>query len=187
MHVVERRQVKRIVLSIVLAVSLPRLAAAQTSFDRFTPALPTEGERRVAEIASWATLLTAVALDARATIGKCDGQDQCYRAVVMTGLRVGVTLGATALVKKLVHRTRPCAKGFSDAAGYDSACGIDDPDASFYSGHTALAFSTLGGPRLAFALPLSVGTGGLRVAAGKHWLTDVLVGAGVGALTSRIR
>ena len=58
---------------------------------------------------------------------------------------------------------------------------------SFYSMHTAMAFQTLGGPRLAVALPVSVGTGGLRVAAGKHWLTDVLVGAGVGALTSRIR
>lgn len=168
---------KRIIYSIALAVLLPRLAGAQTSLDRWTPPLPTEGERTAASIASWATLGVALALDAKATIGKCDGQDQCYHAIVTTGLRVGATLGATALVKHLVHRARPCA----------SACGIDSPDTSFFSGHTALAFSTIGGPRLAFSLPLAVGTGGLRVAAGKHWLTDTLVGAGVGALTSRIR
>lgn len=49
------------------------------------------------------------------------------------------------------------------------------------------AFAGLGGPRLEFALPLAVSTGGLRVAADKHWLTDVLAGAAVGAITSRIR
>lgn len=178
---------KLTIISIALAVLIPRLAAAQTRIDTWTPPLPTENERLAASIASWATLGVALYLDADATIGKCKGQDDCYRAIVTSSLRVGATLGATALVKHLVHRTRPCAKGLSEAAGYDSACGIDNPDTSFFSGHTALAFSTIGGPRLAFSIPLAVGTGGLRVAAGKHWLTDTLVGAGVGALTSRIR
>ncbi len=50
-----------------------------------------------------------------------------------------------------------------------------------------VGFSTVGSSRLAFSLPLAIGTGGLRVAAGKHWVSDVLVGAGVGLLTSRIR
>jgi membrane-associated phospholipid phosphatase len=163
--------------SIIMAVMLSKASYAQGALDSLTPPLPTVGERKAAEIASWATVIVALALDANATIGKCDGQDQCYRAVTLTGVRIGATLGATALVKHFVQRDRPCAP----------SCGIDTANASFYSGHTALAFSTLGGPRLAFALPLSVGTAGLRVAAGKHWLSDVLVGAGVGLLTSRIR
>jgi membrane-associated phospholipid phosphatase len=83
------------------------------------------------------------------------------------GLRLGVTYGAAFAAKKLVHRERPCAP---------LDCGIDNPDFSFYVGHTALAFSTLGGPRLSVALPLAISTGGLRVAGGKHYLTDVLVG-----------
>lgn len=155
---------KHVLMSILLAVMLPSMAAAQDY-------------KKASDIASWVTLGTAVALDAHATIGKCDGQDECYHAIVTTGLRVGITLGATALVKHFVQKDRPCAP----------ACGIDSPDSSFFSGHTALAFSTVGGPRLAFSLPLAIGTGGLRVAAGKHYWEDVLVGAGVGLLTSRIR
>jgi membrane-associated phospholipid phosphatase len=53
--------------------------------------------------------------------------------------------------------------------------------------HTALAFSAVGGKRLAFTLPLAISTGGLRVAAGKHYVTDVLTGAAIGYATSFIR
>lgn len=168
----------KIIASVIFAVLLGA-SCAQAQVDGLTPPLPTAGERRAADIASWGTVVAAVALDAHATWKThCeDSWDECEGAMVRSALRVGLTLGVTQLVKMAVHRQRPCA----------NECGFDSPNSSFYSMHTALAFSTLGGPRLAFALPLSVGTGGLRIAAGKHYLTDVLVGVGVGALTSRIR
>lgn len=163
--------------ALVAIVLLAATSAAAQSFDGLTPPLPTPTERKVADVASWATVIAAVALDAKATLGGCGDQDHCYHAIVFTGLRVGATYGAVFAAKALVHRQRPCAPD----------CGIDNPNYSFFSGHTALAFSTIGGPRLAVSLPLAISTGGLRVAAGKHYLSDVLVGAGVGLLTSRIR
>lgn len=165
-----------LLLTVLLSTAAP--AAAQSlPIDKLTPPLPSQTARTVADVASWGTVIAAVALDAKATIGGCSDQDRCYHAVLFTGLRVGATFGAVLAVKHLVHRQRPCAP----------ECGIDNPDYSFFSGHTALAFSTIGGPRLSVALPLAVSTGGLRIAAGKHYLTDVLAGAGVGLLTSRIR
>lgn len=167
---------KALFLFVLLVIA--RSAGAQAlPIDSLTPPLPNATARTMADVASWATVIAAVALDAKATIGGCHSQDVCYRAVLFTGLRVGATYGAVFAAKQLVHRTRPCAP----------ACGIDNPDFSFYSAHTALAFSAIGGPRLAISLPLAVSTGGLRVAAGKHYLTDVLVGAGVGLATSKIR
>ena len=165
---------QRFMGSIVIMVTLSRLTSAQALLiDRATPPFPTPSERKAADIASWATAIAAAALDTRASWN----DPQRLRAFERQGIRVGVVYGSAFLVKSLVHRSRPCAP----------ACGIDNPDYSFFSAHTALAFSTLGGPRLAVDLPLTISTGGLRVAAGKHWLSDVLVGAGVGALTSRIR
>lgn len=72
----------------------------------------------------------------------------------------------------------------------------DDNNLSFFSGHTTLAFSLATGAgtvasmrsrRLAplvwaTGLTLAVATGYLRMAADKHYLSDVLVGAGVGSL-----
>jgi hypothetical protein len=136
--------------------------------------LPTPAERQAANVASWTTAVAVTALDAKAS-WECPDRLRCFE---LQGVRTGVTYGVVFLVKNIVQRDRPCAP---------DGCGIDDPRASFYSAHTALAFQAIGGPRLAFTMPLAITTGGLRVAAGKHWLTDVLVGAGAGALTSRIR
>ena len=136
--------------------------------------LPTPGERHAADIASWGTVLADIALDVKAS-WNCERRARCFE---LQGVRLGVTYGVDYLVKTAVHRMRPCAP---------NDCGIDKPNASFYSAHTAAAFQTLGGPRLAFALPFAIATGGLRVAAGKHWITDVLAGAGAGYLASKIR
>lgn len=161
-----------LVLGFLLLVSRPAAGQA-VSIDQWTPSLPTSGERKAADVASWVTALADVALDTKVS---WDAPDR-RRAFVLQGVRIGVTYGAVFAVKSLVHRTRPCAPD----------CGADNPQWSFYSAHTALAFQSLSGPRLALTLPLAVGTGGLRVAGGKHWLTDVLVGAAVGTVTSRIR
>lgn len=135
--------------------------------------LPTPGQRAAADWISWGTAITAVAVDTRASF-ECPDRVRCLER---EGLRLGIVYGAAFLTKILVHRDRPCAP----------ECGIDNPAYSFFSAHTALTFSSVGGARLSVALPLAITTGGLRVAAGKHWATDVLAGAGVGLLVSRLR
>lgn len=84
-------------------------------------------------------------------------------------LRTGIVLGATEIVKRAVHRERP-----------------DGSDArSFYSGHTATAMSASGW-RYQIGVPIAFGAGYFRMAANRHYLTDVLAGAGAGVLVSRI-
>jgi hypothetical protein len=76
-------------LSVILAVALgASVAHAQTRVDGLTPPLPTQAERTAADIASWATVIAAVSFDAHASL-KCDGQDDCYRAVTRTAMRLG--------------------------------------------------------------------------------------------------
>lgn len=135
--------------------------------------LPTAQERKIADVASWATVAPLVVMD---TWGSWKSE-QRGRAFLMQGTRLGVVYGSVFLMKMTLHRARPCAPD----------CGIDNPNYSFFSGHTALAFQTRGGPRLSLMIPLSISTGGLRVAAGKHWITDTLAGAGVGYASSFIR
>jgi len=95
-------------------------------------------------------------------------------------------------VKYLAGRQRPYAY-------YDRQPFYDDPNdrnVSFYSGHTSMAFASAtaagtvylmrgyrGAPWvLGGGLALATFTGYLRIAADKHWFTDVLVGAAVGSL-----
>jgi membrane-associated phospholipid phosphatase len=94
-------------------------------------------------------------------------------------------------VKYLVARERPSVH-LGQREGPPS---LDD-DVSFYSGHTSTAFALVaaaaevaslrGYPHAgwiwALGLPLAAGVGYLRIAAGKHYLSDVLVGAAVGTL-----
>lgn len=180
---------KTIFASIILAVLLPSLASAQAlPLDKLTPPLQTPTERKVADAASWATALTLIALDTAASWRS----DNRGRAFGTQAARIGVTYGAVFAVKQMVSRRRPCSYGLPGdpdvrGANYAESCGGDNPDYSFYSGHTAVAFQAVGGPRLAIALPLAISTSGLRVAGGKHYLTDTIVGAVAGLLTSRIR
>lgn len=103
-------------------------------------------------------------------------------------------LALTQVTKFLVGRARPYTVG-APRELLESAHGRSDQNLSFFSGHTSLAFSlvcasatiaTLRGSRhawLAWAagIPLALATATLRLAADKHWLSDVLVGAAVGA------
>ena len=135
--------------------------------DRLTPPLPTAGERHLADLASWGTVLTAVALDAK---GSWDAPDRT-RAFLLQGARLGLAQGLTFGLKLALHRARPCAP---------DTCGTDNPDYSFPSGHALLAGTAFGGPRLAVSVPFLIGTGGLRIAANKHFLTDTVAGALIG-------
>jgi membrane-associated phospholipid phosphatase len=105
-----------------------------------------------------------------------------------------VTLSAdlNQIVKFTVGRQRP----FVHYGNFEPGRAPDpDDNVSFYSGHTAMAFSlataagtvsTMRGYRSApwvwgIGLALASATGYLRIAGDKHYLTDVLVGAAAGA------
>lgn len=106
-----------------------------------------------------------------------------------------ISAALNQLVKFSVGRQRP----FVRYGNYGDGGRLPDPDdnLSFYSGHTALAFSlaaaagTVSSLReyrstpwvWAIGMTLASGVGYLRIAADKHYLTDVLVGAVVGAGT----
>ncbi|WP_299606853.1 phosphatase PAP2 family protein [uncultured Aquimarina sp.] len=92
-----------------------------------------------------------------------------------------VTSAATTILKKEVDKARP-----------------GDPSQlnSFPSGHTSMAFVSAAvlyeefidsSPLLAYSGYLfAVTTGSLRMMNNKHYLSDVLVGAGIGILTTRL-
>ena len=109
--------------------------------------------------------------------------------VVVEATALAVALNG--VVKLVVARQRPYAHF------RDSSLAPPDPDEnlSFYSGHTNLAFAvavasgtvaSMRGYRLApvvwaTSLPWAAVTGYLRIAADRHYLTDVLTGALIGS------
>ena len=103
-----------------------------------------------------------------------------------------VTVAITQLVKLGLRRPRP----YTYRADFDaSEAGVEDY-VSFFSGHTSVAFAaavsfsmTTGrrhpgsrGWAWGGSLALATTIGMLRVAAGKHFVTDVLAGAAIGGL-----
>jgi membrane-associated phospholipid phosphatase len=111
----------------------------------------------------------------------------------------------TALVQTVVShgagRERPYGEDCPAIPVPGSSCASNDRFQSFFSGHTSLAFTTAGlvcmhhhylplyddGPGDQLACAAAVGaaaaTGVLRTVADKHYLSDVLVGLGVGAVS----
>lgn len=101
------------------------------------------------------------------------------------------TIAVTQIVKVVAARQRP----FTIGVPSEAICPEDDPYTSFFSGHTSISFAvavssgtiaSMRGYRTApwiwaTALPLAATAGYLRIAADKHYLTDVLVGAAVGS------
>ena len=113
---------------------------------------------------------------------------------------VALTSLTTEWTKALVHRSRPIM--YSPQA--PSVAGDRDNRRSFPSGHTAMAFSVATSyavmarrQHLPHATRNGIllfsgaaGVGAMRVAAGRHFVSDVLggaaLGAGVGWLTARL-
>jgi excisionase family DNA binding protein len=162
---------RRTIYNWLNAGKLEHVRTAGGSVRIFADSLFRPAGRKAADIASWATAGTLVTLDAIHS-AKADNPG---RAFTVQGARIGVTYGGVWLAKTLVHRTRPCAP----------ECGIDNPFLSFYSGHSATAGQAIGGARLSITLPLALGTGGLRILAGKHYFTDVVAGELAGYAASR--
>lgn len=121
--------------------------------------------RTLAERLSDAAVWTNISLD---TVHSWRSEDRSG-AFRCQALRMGVNVGATLAAKYAVHRVRPDGSN----------------DHSFFSGHTANAM-VASGWRLQVGIPIAVGAGYFRMAANKHFATDVAVGAAVGLLSRRV-
>jgi hypothetical protein len=150
-----------------------------------------------------ASAVTGFALAPAAALGVCEAaaavddraREGPGNALVVIEA-VALASGLDSLVKLAVARQRPFAH-YRDPARDPAAGPHPDPDEnlSFYSGHTTLdvtlavasgTVASMRGYRLAPAvwaasLPVAVLTGYLRIAADKHYFTDVLTGALLGA------
>lgn len=130
-----------------------------------TPLRWKESQRPLARHLSDGMVWTAVGLD---TLHSFKADDQKH-AFGCQALRMGLSVGANLAIKNLVHRERP------DGSNHYS----------FYSGHSSNAMAASGW-NYAVGVPLAFGAGYLRVASGKHYLSDVLTGLGVGFTISKV-
>jgi hypothetical protein len=146
----------------VLFIFCPSVARTQpTSLDPSNLAWQTQNQNKAA-ILSDITVTAAILEDTYESWKSSDRK----KAFAQQSFRTSIDVGLVELVKLVVHRQRP-----------------DKSDnKSFFSEHTELAAM---GYNLKFAIPLGVSTGYFRIAADKHYLTDVLVGLVAGVVTSR--
>ncbi|HEX3769414.1 MAG TPA: phosphatase PAP2 family protein [Polyangiaceae bacterium] len=160
-------------------------------------ALRWDARSSAASASDWIAFGAAPA-SALVTLGLAMGHDRApwhdvAQDAVLVGEATVLAMDLDQLAKFAVARERPFAYAPVPGEAVDPA----DPEdrVSFFSGHTTWTFAlaastgtvaTLRGYRWApftWAIggPLAAVTGYLRVAADKHWLTDVVTGAIVGA------
>ena len=117
-------------------------------------------------------------------------------SLIMYGESIFLVSGLSLMTKVFVHRARP----YAYQAG-NSPWDISSPEASasFFSGHTSLAFNCAVFSALLYqkyhpdspwikpvwisTLTLATATGVFRITSGKHFPTDVITGAAVGYIT----
>lgn len=149
---------------------------------------------RTSDVLAFAVLPAGVV--AQAFLAARAGGDpaaEAWKDLLVVGEAVALTGALTQGVKLAAGRQRPYAR-YGDTLDGALAPEPDD-DLSFWSGHTATAFALAtaagtvsflrgDGDRgwvLGVGLGLAATTGYLRIAADRHWLTDVLAGAAAGA------
>lgn len=99
---------------------------------------------------------------------------------ILLGMSTAIMAGTVFSLKKITHQWRP------DGSGNNS----------FPSGHTATAFSGAAfmyqefkgqSPLLSYSgYAMATGVGVMRMYNNKHWLSDVIAGAGLGMLSTRV-
>jgi membrane-associated phospholipid phosphatase len=159
------------------------------------------GAQRRAALASDVLLVSLIAypvIDAAvAMVTERDRVDVGWQMTLIDAQAMAFAQLVGAVIKRATARERPyvaeCAGG-----GEHHSCNSTDRNQSFYSGHTGTSFTAAGltcahhlalplygggaADRLACATAVGAAAtvGTLRVVADEHYLTDVLVGAGVG-------
>jgi len=107
------------------------------------------------------------------------GQHNFRDRTIILGISTALMAGTVFALKKITHQQRP------DGSAHNS----------FPSGHTATAFSGAEFMQLEYkgyspllrysGYAMAAGTGILRMYNNRHWLGDVIAGAGVGILSTR--
>jgi membrane-associated phospholipid phosphatase len=162
-----------------------------------------DARRRIAEISNtmwYATQAFPLIVDAVLVAGVIR---QSYDVAVQLALIDTLAMLTTGFLSRMLHvfvgRDRPTAAPCEEDSSYDSTClAVHGQNAGFYSGHTALAFTGAGLTCAHHvALPLYGGNfldaaacgitlasattvGVFRLISSRHYLTDILVGAGAG-------
>lgn len=123
----------------------------------------------------FAPAATVYALNAAGIKGRHNFKD---RSIIL-GMSTVLMAGTVFALKRLTHQERP------DGSAYNS----------FPSGHTAMAFTGAEfmqqefrdySPFLRYSgYAMAAGTGTLRMFNNRHWLTDVITGAGIGILSTK--
>jgi hypothetical protein len=123
----------------------------------------------------FAPAATVYALNAAGIKGRHNFKD---RSIIL-GMSTVLMAGTVFALKRLTHQERP------DGSAYNS----------FPSGHTAMAFTGAEfmqqefrdySPFLRYSgYAMAAGTGTLRMYNNRHWLTDVITGAGIGILSTK--
>ncbi|MBI5502752.1 MAG: phosphatase PAP2 family protein [Deltaproteobacteria bacterium] len=141
-------------------------------------------------------LLPAITLAVNAASARDEGRAvQGAEDLLLVAEAAALAASVNQLTKFLVGRERPFVHALPEEWKGLTAK-PDDNNLSFFSGHTTLAFAvavsgatvaTLRGydsaPYLwAIGGTMALATGWLRIAADKHYLSDVLIGAAVGSL-----
>jgi membrane-associated phospholipid phosphatase len=128
------------------------------------------------------------------TVDAPRGDKRFTSNAVLIAESTGLTMLATEMLKLATARERPYSRGGRPCNEEKET----DTFMSFPSGHTSLTFATavatsriahIRGYRHATAIQLvmlstAIGTGYLRIAADKHYFSDVVVGALVGSIVS---
>ncbi len=137
--------------------------------------------------------ISMLALDAALATRGAHLQKTFFIDALLIAEATAVAMVLNQVVKFAVARARPYSIGASEAQRQASAA-LNDDALSFFSGHSSFAFAVVSATAtvmrlrnmpyawLAWAvgLPLAASTAVLRLAADKHWASDVLVGTAVG-------
>jgi membrane-associated phospholipid phosphatase len=142
---------KAFIVSIMLLCATPAWAEHNLMFS-------SEKLRKAADITSTGLVLTNITGDVVTAFQSDNRKENLLHA----GCRYAIAGGSAMLAKHYIPRPRP---DWSD-------------NQSFFSMHSSLAFASKW--RAEISIPIAIGTAGGRVLAGKHHLTDTLVGAGAG-------